>query len=472
MVRHAQFWGAFWNRSYIHVRGAAPEDVEDGYLVSRQYTLQRYIEACSSRGRFPMKFNGGLFTAGEPDSQADYRKWGGGYWWQNTRLPYWGMLPSGDFELMRPLFNMYQRMLPLAKARTAAYYNHSGAFFPEITNIYGTFANGGWGYGCPKNRHPQWPVHQIENIHTRYEFQGGLELVLMMLDTYAFTQSKDFLRDHLLPMARPVLEFYAQHFPRRDPEGRMVITPSQALETWLCVQLSDCTTNPLPEIAALRVIIPALLTIPEGVAEQDANAWRALLSLVPTVPLKGGALAVAAKHPKQSQNQENVDLYATHPYRLVTSTEPASRDLLQQALKSYEARPFPCNRGWCQDVMAAALLGKTHAAVQQVLQRARTSPPKGWRFVGFMPAFHDWYPNMEHLAVMKIALQFMCMQYHLHTRRIHLLPAWPCSKWDVDFKLHAPLETVIELKLRKGRVTALHVEPPHRRADVTVVGCV
>ena len=74
--------------------------------------------ACSGRGHFPIKFNGGLFTADwdMPDESydADYRRWGGGYWWQNTRLIYWGLLANGDFDLMRALFRMYRDMLPLA----------------------------------------------------------------------------------------------------------------------------------------------------------------------------------------------------------------------------------------------------------------------------------------------------------------------------------------------------------------------
>ena len=37
----------------------------------------------------------------------DYRRWGPGYWWQNTRLPYLSLCASGDLDLMRPLFHMY-----------------------------------------------------------------------------------------------------------------------------------------------------------------------------------------------------------------------------------------------------------------------------------------------------------------------------------------------------------------------------
>lgn len=33
---------------------------------------------------------------------ADYRRWGGPYWFQNTRLAYWPMLAGDDYEMMQP----------------------------------------------------------------------------------------------------------------------------------------------------------------------------------------------------------------------------------------------------------------------------------------------------------------------------------------------------------------------------------
>ncbi len=80
-----------------------------GFDVSRGYALQRFINACAGRGAYPIKFNGSIFTVGRPGKpgDADYRRWGPGYWWQNTRLPYIGSCASGDFDLMQPLFRMY-----------------------------------------------------------------------------------------------------------------------------------------------------------------------------------------------------------------------------------------------------------------------------------------------------------------------------------------------------------------------------
>ena len=107
---HQKFWNDFWQRSWIYIDGS-----ENAKAVSQSYVLQRFISACAGRGHFPQKFNGSLFTVDSllPDFpyNADYRRWGGPYWLQNTRLIYWPMLQNGDFDMMAPFFNMYSKAL-------------------------------------------------------------------------------------------------------------------------------------------------------------------------------------------------------------------------------------------------------------------------------------------------------------------------------------------------------------------------
>jgi hypothetical protein len=52
-------------------------------------------------------------------------------------------------------------------------------------------------------------------------------------------------------------------------------------------------------------------------------------------------------------------------------------------------------------------------------------------------------------------------------RQIHLLPAWP-NDWNVEFKLHAPLRTVVCGKVEGGKLVQCSVQPESRRKDVKV----
>lgn len=50
---------------------------------------------------------------------------------------------------------------------------------------------------------------------------------------------------------------------------------------------------------------------------------------------------------------------------------------------------------------------------------------------------------------------------------IRLLPAWPAD-WDVDFRLHAPRQTVGTGRVRGGQLVDLDVQPESRRNDGVV----
>jgi hypothetical protein len=85
------------------------------------------------------------------------------------------------------------------------------------------------------------------------------------------------------------------------------------------------------------------------------------------------------------------------------------------------------------------------------------------------PAFRhsdDWAPDHNWLGAGMIGLQEMLMQ--TPGDRILLLPAWP-REWDVEFRLHAPRDTVVAGRYRSGRLETLDVRPRRRRADVEVV---
>ena len=63
---------------------------------------------------------------------------------------------------------------------------------------------------------------------------------------------------------------------------------------------------------------------------------------------------------------------------------------------------------------------------------------------------------------------FQSMLMQTDGRKIFLLPAWP-KEWNVEFKLHAPQQTIIEGAYRDGRVISLQVTPGSRRADLEIV---
>jgi hypothetical protein len=444
-ARSEAWWSAFWTRSHLVVSGDSDAD-----SVSRAYALQRFVNACAGRGPQPIKHNGSVFSVGKPDD-PDFRRWGGsGFWFQNQRLIYWPMLAAGDFDLLEPFFRMYVETLPLHRHRTRTYFSHDGAHVPETITFWGTeiSAHYGWTPFAQRTR------PEAECPYVTYHWSGMLELIVMMCERYERSRDDAFVREQLVPLAAEIITFYDLHYPRRD--DRLHIAPAGSLETWHEAE------NPLPEIAGLRYTIERLLALPDQLVPRALlDRSQRLASELPPLPVSTDdppRLLPAGRFARK-RNSENPELYAVFPFRLFGVGKPD----LDLAIHTFQRREHPSPTCWSQDDIQMALLGLAEEARAWITRRASGASHSQSRFPAFWDAFHDWLPDIDHGGVLQQALQYMVMQ--CEGRAIRLLPAWP-QGWDVDFKLHAPYDTLVACSVRGGRIARLEVTPPERRADV------
>ena len=464
---HERWWRDFWNRSWIQVSGTP-----DAEKASQGLAIQRYMMAASSRGALPTKFNGGLFTVGHDmqgavestpqDHNPDFRAWGGSYWNQNNRLLYWPLIPTGDFDLLKPWFDMYLNALPLAKDRTRAYFHHAGAAFIETIDFWGLPNLNDFGWDNPSD--------EVQSRWMRYHIQGGLEVLAQMLDAYDITQDANFARGDVVPFGDAIVTYYGEHWPQ-DAHGRIHIAPSQSLETY---QLD--AVNPTPDIAGLKYLLPRLLKLPHALTSAaQRRGWEEIFKSLPPIatgktasgkvpPLgrsdaDGKPIILPAEKYGDTKNVENPELYAVFPYRLYGLGKPD----LQLARDTFAARLFPQDTCWGQDGFEAALLGLTGVAEQAVVHEFTHYGNQ--RFLWFWRPAHDWIPDLDNGGAGMITLESMLMQ--VDGKRILLLPAWP-KEWKADFKLHAPYQTTVSGHVENGKVTNLEVTPKPRARDVAI----
>ena len=464
---NAGWWQSFWDRSWIHVSGTP-----DAQQVSQGYILQHYMMAASSRGAYPAKFNGGLFTVGHdlPEGTAatrnqhdpDYRAWGSPYWNQNNRLLYWPLIATGDFDLLKPWFALYANALPLARDRTRIYFHHEGAAFIETMSF--------WGLPRPVDFGLDNPTNEVQSRYMRYHIQGAVEVEAQMLDEYDITRDAALARGQIVPLGDALATYYSRHW-QRDAVGKLRIAPAQSIETY---QLD--AVNPTPDIAALRNVLPRLLALPAGSAtDAQRTGWRALLEELPAIPVgrtakgklpplgKGDAdglpVLLPAEEYGRTKNSENPELYPVFPYRLYGLGKPG----LSLARNTFAARLFPQDTCWGQDGPEAALLGLTDVAEQAAVHAFTSYGDQKFRW--FWRPGHDWIPDLDNGGAGMSTLQLMLLQ--TDGRRIRLLPAWP-PDWTADFRLHAPYQTTVEGHVENGKLTRLVVTPDLRARDVVV----
>jgi alpha-L-fucosidase 2 len=448
--KHVAWWEQFWTRSWVFIT-----DGPGAHEVTQAYLSQRFMAAASSRGSYPAKFNGSLFTVDmirkEKDRffpvNGDFRRWGGQYWFQNTRLIYWPMLAAGDFDLMQPFFRMYSDILKANAAKVKENYGFEGSCFAETSMPYG---------GISKITH-EAPGHL-----TKHYWLGNLEYLFMAVEYYRYTRDETFAREILIPSARQILAFYT-HYYGRDEKGMLLLDPLNSGETWVKVK------NPAPDIAALKVILGGLLELPDSLTTPaEREEWRALSQILPPLPIgekEGERVILAAEDLKgeSKRNFENPELYPVFPFGLYGVGKP-DLDVAKSTFK-HRLHKGPLGGGWNQDPVKQALLGDAEGAQKAMISMSGRKD-KDCRFPALWMDHQDYVPNFCHGGMLESTLQSMLLQ--TDGKRLLLLPAWP-GNWSVQFRLHAPDQTIVTGSAANGKLTALHVTPEARASSVVEI---
>lgn len=479
------WWRQFWNRSHIVINPGKTES-DPAWEVGRNYQLFRAMLGANSSGRLPTLFNGGPFLF---EADPNQRQWAhASFTAQNQRLVHWPMLKSGDADLLKVGLDFYQERHKVAEAWAKHFWNiDGGGIFTEDINLFGLP-----GYGADANGN-------TKPACLRYHYVSGIEFALMMLQSGSYFGS-DVRR--YVPIADGMLRFFDQFYRNKckeatgqelDRKAHLVISPGNALES------HGGTTNDTPTVAGLIALTDTLLGLPDGVGSSEQRAfWQAFRDRLPPVPVREwkGRKSIAPAEKWQAQrpdfNMELPHLYPVFPFRLYGVGLP-DLDLARHAW--FDADTCPAKQKnhfcWYQGGIFAAGLGLTEQAREYALAKflhphmpdpvehngwktQKSMTPwelrwarKGWQLPRY-PAFWDGMvfcgrPDMDHGGAAMIQLQEMLLQ--APGDKLVLFPAWP-KDWDVDFKLHAPRQTVVEGLLRGGKLLSLKVTPETRAKDV------
>ncbi|MDR1593158.1 MAG: DUF5703 domain-containing protein [Prevotellaceae bacterium] len=462
-----EWWKQFWDRSYIFIEG---DETDEKWQVARNYQLFRYQLACNAYGKWPTKFNGGLFTfdPAHIDSNnkgtPDHRNWGGGTMTaQNQRLVYWPMLKSGDVDMMKPQFDFYLRSLKNAELRSRVYWNHAGACFTEQIENFGLPQIFEYGINRPEG----YDKGMQYNPWLEYLWETVFEFCMMIIETERFDNRN--IAEYM-PLIESCLVFYDEHYQHLartrgtkiwDDNGCYVFYPSSACETY------KMTYNSTTVICALKVILTRLLELPESyLSAEKREKWTTMLKRIPPVPFReidGHKVLSPAEKWQFVQNIECPQLYPVFPWGLYGVGKPD----LEIAQNTYLYDPHVVAQknilSWKQYPIWAAQLGMADEAADLIKQKLKNS---GRRFPTWWGPGHDWVPDHNWGGSGMIGLQEMLMQ--TDGEKIYLLPALP-KDWDVSFKLHAPYQTTVEATVKAGKIVSLKVTPEERKKDVIIL---
>ena len=475
LAAHQSWWSDFWNRSHLHLGGLG----DQARRISKYYAHQRFINACTTRGRYPTQFNGSTLTMDRPVGypsffglgtsarNPDYRDWDGfPIFWQNTRHIFWPMLTSGDYDMTESMARVCRDILPICRERAMVRENNPGMLLYEGIGVGGDTVFGN-----------SVPDHLTEH-------RGGMtDVAILLADIYDHTRDLSFFNDTYLPWTDAVVTFFEHKFPNRDATGKTLISPSAAVETF------KNSTNPATEVSTLRRILIDLLRLDPGTLTPAQRArYQGLLDIMPEPPLK------------TLLNQPMLGVYQTGDAGRSLIETPAhysiwpSREaglgrlsLLAAGRRDHASRMFSFDGtadrtfesgGWLYTPTMAAQLNLPQQAKFYALRNFLDPVPEPVgngtvtisdpypgkpRFHAFWESRFDYIPDQCHGGSTIHGLQHMVVQSQ--GDKIYLFPAWP-EDWDLNFKVHAAKNTVLEGVYQNGVLQSLTVTPPSRAADV------
>jgi hypothetical protein len=465
-----QWWDEFWERSFIILDPDIQDKKSMDWEIGRNYQLFRYMLGCNAYGRYPTKFNGGLFTY-DPcfvDSNRcftpDFRNWGGGtFTAQNQRLVYFPMLKGGDFDMMKSQFDFYLRIVKNAELRSQFYWGHPGACFTEQIENFGLPSCSEYGWKRPADYDPGMQY----NAWLEYQWDTSLEICLMMLDQYFYAE-KDI--SEYIEFIESCLEFFDEHYlylarkrgrKMLDGNDDLVLYPGSACETY------KMAYNATSTIVALKGIAEKLLDLPEKyLSDTMREKWSDFLDRIPPISyrtIEDKVCISPARLWERINNTECPQLYPVYPWGIYGIGQPGLDTAINTYLFDPDVAKFRDYISWKQHNIFAARLGLTDEAYKLTKLKLQDS---GRRFPAFWGPGKDWVPDHNWGGSGMIGLQEMLLQ--AVDEKIYLFPAWPKDK-DVHFKLHAPMNTMVEAELNNGKVTIISVEPGERLEDLIIL---
>ncbi len=460
------WWNNFWNRSFIYTQKSKTEK-DSIYQIGQNYQLFRYMLGCNAYGKYPTKFNGGLFTVDpvhtnkELNFTPDFRNWGGGTMTaQNQRLVYFPMAKSGDFDMMESQLDYYLGLQRNAELRSEVYWKHKGAAFTEQLENFGLPNPAEYDWKRPADYDPGMEY----NAWLEYEWDTVFEFCKMML------QQKEFAGEDIQkynPFIISCIRFFDEHYQylakqrgrkALDGEGKLILYPGSGAETYKMAYNSNST------ISALRVITEQFLLVSQKeLSKEDLEYLKGFQTRIPPLNFRefnGHKTLAPAKTWERINNSEVPQLYSVYPWGIYGLGKTDLGIAINTWKYDTDALKFRSHIGWKQDNIFAARLGLTEEAAKYNLLKMANSDR---RFPAFWGPGYDWVPDHNWGGSGMIGMQEMLLQTNGDS--IYIFPAWPAT-WDVHFKLHASQNTTIEAELVNGIVKIIKVIPEERRKDV------
>jgi hypothetical protein len=497
------WWKDFWERAFVQLRsGDGKAD-----FIEKNYTYYLYVMASSSRGTYPPKFNGMIWTTG-----GDERKWGNLYWGANQSCLYNALFPANRDELLNPMFKMYSAMRKSCEVAARQQWGSKGIFIPETVAFDGLpilpddiaaemqhlyLLKKPWQERSQKfmeyavTKMPfqsRWNWKKDEGWkegrwhtsdkgagpfgHTTHIFSRGAKIAYQYWLRYEYTQDKAWLRNEAYPMLKGVAEFY-RNFPNVKKE---------ADNTYHIYNLNDNESvlgghNTAEEISSMRGIFPVAIKAAEilGIDSDLRKVWKDFLRNLSPLPLRSEYTKMSPSQPDvwarslppviQGDGGRLPDPNTLPAWFFDLCTLESDKIITKVANATFDAYfPDGIDDSTSVNVLsklpgAGSLLGRTEATEYLIHNQIETSE------IQVMPNRMDMREGFQAISIQRLGRAAEALHYALCQSVppypgaepvIRIFPAWP-KKWDARFKLLCRGAFLVSASMRNGHIDFVEI---------------
>jgi hypothetical protein len=500
-----EWWHEFWSRAFVHLHSA--EGTAD--YIEQHYTYFLYVMASSSRGKFPPKFNGMLWSTG-----GDLRTWGAQYWWANQSCYYEALPATNRLELMDPTFHQYTGMYEACALAARQQWGSQGIWIPETVWFDGLarlpediaaemrdlyLLRKPWDQRSARfteyaeTKHPhssRWNWKQGERWvdgrftyadkgagpfgHVTHIFATGAKIAYLYWQRYEYTLDQEWLRNRAYPMLRGVAEFY-RNFPnlKKGSDGKYHIHHVNSNEPLWGGRDTD------EEISAMRAILPVVIRASE-ILNLDAAMrpiWREFLDNLAPLPTSDhpdllrpadasrprtwvkGLPPAAHGTPQGLPDPNTLPMF----YFDLCNLEAEDPEVLKTANATFQAyfrSGIDSKTGvgiLSKLAIAASILGRSNDVKSLIANQIRTSGVLANRLtLREGPQTMDAERLGRAAQALELALLQSAPAGPGQDPVLRVFPAWP-KEWDAAYTLRARGAFLVSSSMRQGRLEFVEV---------------
>lgn len=275
--KHTDFWRTFWNKSFVKL---------DNDYVENIYYLRRYLAGSSSRGNYPVPFNGGLWVW-----NRDHRQWITSVHW-NTQQSYWGLAEQNDADLMKPYLKTYFRLMP--KAEQFVKERHGIADAIRWTEVHDFDGN---------------MLHQ-DRGDMKYNYTPASQIAAIFWNYYEFTEDKVCLKDTIYPFMKEAAELYLNLLKWDEEKKQYYLYPAQPYEHPYTSDLKNPITDRYMIESLFRNCIQASWIL--NVDAKKRKEWEKVISHLwepPVLDVPGRGKVFVMAYKPDGEVYPNMDTY-------------------------------------------------------------------------------------------------------------------------------------------------------------------